>query len=88
MYWGINCKCFVSRSVSCYIVHALHLCSLGQDITPDDTWPFWLKKSIFHRNAVMETKLSDFSVSKTIKYDHCSKLFQRTKIYSFQNFQP
>lgn len=38
---------------------------------------FGFKKSISHRNAVMETKVPDFvsTVSKTIKCDHCSKLF-------------
>ena len=38
---------------------------------------FGLKKSIYHRNAMMETKVADFvsTVSKTIKCDHCSKLF-------------
>ena len=35
------------------------------------------KRSITHRNAVKETKVPDFvsTVSKTIKCDHCSKLF-------------
>ena len=28
MYWGINYKCLVSRSVSRYIVHVLHRCLL------------------------------------------------------------
>ena len=38
---------------------------------------FDFKGSISDRNAVMETKVPDFvsTASKTIKCDHCSKLF-------------
>ena len=38
---------------------------------------FGLKKSISHRNRVMETKVPDFvlTMSRTIKCNHCSKLF-------------
>ena len=47
-----------------------------------------LNKSISHRNTVMKTKVSDFvsTASKTIKCDHCSKLFQRRKLCSFHKF--
>ena len=84
MYLVINYKCLVSRSVSRYIVHVLHRCQLGRDVTSDDTWPFWLlKKSISHRNAVMETIVPDF-----VSTYHCIVFtdFQRTKLYSFHNF--
>ena len=38
---------------------------------------FGFKKSILHRNSVMETKVPDFvsTMSRTIKCNHCSKLF-------------
>ena len=38
---------------------------------------FGFKKSISHRNSVMETKVPDFvsTMSRTIKCNHCSKLF-------------
>ena len=38
---------------------------------------FGFKKSISHRNSVMEMKVPDFvsTMSRTIKYNHCSKLF-------------
>ena len=38
---------------------------------------FGFKKSISHRNTPMEAKVPDFvsTVSRTIKCDHCSKLF-------------
>ena len=38
---------------------------------------FGFKKSISHRNSVMETKAPDFvsTMSRTIKCNHCSKLF-------------
>ena len=38
---------------------------------------FGFKKSISHRNGVMETKVFDFvsTMSGTIKCNHCSKLF-------------
>ena len=38
---------------------------------------FGFKKSISHRNSVMETKAPDFvsTTSRTIKCNHCSKLF-------------
>ena len=37
---------------------------------------FGFKKSISHRNSVMETKVPDFvsTMSRTIKCNHCSKL--------------
>ena len=39
--------------------------------------PFGFRKSISHRNSVMETKVPYFvsTVSRTIKCNHCSKLF-------------
>ena len=40
---GINYKCLVSGSVSRYIVHVLHRFSYqGQEVTSNNTWPFWL----------------------------------------------
>ena len=38
---------------------------------------FGFKKSISHRNSVMETTVPDFfsTMSRTIKCNHCSKLF-------------
>ena len=38
---------------------------------------FGFKKSISHKNSVMETKVLDFvsTMSRTIKCNHCSKLF-------------
>ena len=38
---------------------------------------FGFKKSISHRNSVMETKVPDFvsTMSRTIKCNHCNKLF-------------
>ena len=45
-----------SNALHCAL--APSLCSQrGQEVTSDDTWPFWLKKKrISHRNTVMETK--------------------------------
>ena len=40
IYWGINYKCLVSRSVSRYIMHVLHSFSLQstmQDVTSNET---------------------------------------------------
>ena len=62
------------------------LCSQrGQNVTSDDTWPFWLKKkNISHRNIVMETKVPDYVKLKTyncIVFTDC----QHTKLYPLQN---
>ena len=45
---------------------------------------FWLKKSISHRNTVMETKVPDFVKLNTY---NCIVFtdFQHTKLYPFQN---
>ena len=66
IYWGINYKCLVFRSVLRYIVHVLHRffhCShWGLNVTSNDTG-----------YSMMETKEPDFvsTMSRTIK---CSKL--------------
>ena len=59
MYWGVIYKCFLF--VSRYVVFVFHRCffvavsdrRLGQDFTPDNTWPFWLnyKNSFSHRKC-------------------------------------
>ena len=59
MYWGVIYKCFLS--VSRYVVFVFHRCffvvasdrRLGQDFTPDNTWPFSLnyKNSFSHRKC-------------------------------------
>ena len=82
IYWGINYKCLVSRSVSRYIVHVLHwslfVAVIEVKMSRQTTLGrFGFKKSISHRNSVMETKVLDFvsTMSRTIKCNHCSKLF-------------
>ena len=42
------------------------------------------KKSISHRNSVLETKAPDFvsTMSRTIKCNHCSKLFDNQQGWS------
>ena len=56
MYWGINYKCLVSRSVSRYIVHVLHRCSLqsvrSRCHARRHLAVLALKKSISHRNVL------------------------------------
>ena len=69
-------------------MHALHRLFLAQkqqgdpDIASKDTWPFGFKKSISHRNSVMEIKITDFvsTISRTIKNNHCSKLLQKKSV--------
>ena len=66
------------RVTLCTCSIAFRYSQRGLDVTSNDTWPFWLKKSILHRNSVMETKVPDFvsTMSRTTK---CSKLFVTSK---------
>ena len=65
------------RVTLCTCSIAFRYSQRGPDVTSNDTCPFWLKKSILHRNSVMATKVPDFvsTMSRTTKCYNCSKLF-------------
>ena len=87
MYWGISYK---FRSVSRYIKYCALAPSLFVAVSEvkfsrqTTLGRFGFKKSISHRNTVMETKVPNFVKLKTY---NCIVFtdFQHTKLYPFQN---
>ena len=70
MYWGINYKCSVSRSVSRYTdcARAPSLFVSVRDVKMSRQMTlgrFGFKKSISHRNTVIETEVPDVVKLKT-----------------------